>query len=263
LQKNRQMKDDQPIYLLNVRAPTRLLVVSENQELCLFLQSEINRKFLQSSLQVDFCYTSLNRSPQSMIEFGASKIDVKDNATIERIIANYDLVFSLHCKQIFPKRLVEGISCINFHPGFNPHNRGWFPQVFSLINGLPVGATVHLMDAEVDHGSIIAQKPVNIEPSDTSFEVYRKIIEAEKVLISENITSIVEGTYSSFNPASEGNFNNFRDFQKLCRLQLDSVDTLQNHINLLRATSHGDFRNAFFLDKKNRKYFVKILIEPE
>ncbi|MCE9864029.1 hypothetical protein, partial [Aeromonas caviae] len=59
-------------------------------------------------------------------------IDLKSDTI--RLINEFDFGFSVHCKQIFPKQLVESIRCVNIHPGFNPHNRGWFPQVFSIIN---------------------------------------------------------------------------------------------------------------------------------
>src|SRR5690349_163732 len=70
-------------------------------------------------------------------------------------VAAADVVISLHSKQIFPPGLVSGARCVNVHPGLNPFNRGWTPHVFSLVNGLPAGATIHEIDAEIDHGAII------------------------------------------------------------------------------------------------------------
>lgn len=132
------------------------------------MKGELEKNLFEHPLKVDFRYTSFGLNPQQMIEIGAEIINVKDEETKNKIISDYDLVFSLHCKQIFPKRLVENVCCINFHPGLNPYNRGWYPQAFSIINGLPDGSTIHLMDSEVDHGAIIAQKKVDIKVSDTS-----------------------------------------------------------------------------------------------
>ena len=248
----------------NINRPAeRLLVVSENQELCLFLKGELEKNLFEHPLKVDFRYTSFNLNPQQMIEIGAEKINVKDKETIDKVISEYDLVFSLHCKQIFPERLVENVCCINFHPGLNPYNRGWYPQIFSIINGLPVGSTIHLMDSEVDHGEIIAQKKIDIKVSDTSLEVYRKIIEAEKKLIRENIFNIIEGTFSTTMPEHDGNYNSIKDYNALCNLKLNSVATFREHLNILRATTHGNFKNAFFIDERGKKYFVRIVIEED
>ena len=243
------------------RPAKRLLVVSENQELSLYLKDEILKNSFEHPLKVDFCYTSFNLNPQQMVEIGAEEINIKDELTINKIIKNYDLVFSLHCKQIFPKRLVENVCCVNFHPGLNPYNRGWYPQAFSIINALPVGSTIHLMDDQVDHGEIIAQKEVEIIISDTSFEVYRKIINAEKKLIQENLFSIIEGVFKTTKPEQDGNYNGIKNYNALCELNLKSVATFGEHLNILRATTHGNFKNAYFFDDHGRKYFVRIVIE--
>lgn len=246
----------------NVKRPAqRLLVVSENQELSLFLKCELEKNLFEHPVKVDFRYTSFNLSPQQMIEIGAEKINVKDERTVNKVIESYDLVFSLHSKQIFPKRLVESVCCINFHPGLNPYNRGWYPQAFSIINGLPVGATIHLMDSEVDHGEIIAQKEVEVIISDTSLEVYRKIIDVEKKLIRENLFNIIQGVFKTTKPEKDGNYNRIKDYNALCELNLRSVATFAEHLNVLRATTHGNFKNAYFIDDRGKKYFIRVVIE--
>lgn len=245
------------------RPAEKILVVSENRELCEYLKATIAALTFHQPVSVDYRYTSYNHHPHDMIEFGAKEINVKDKSTVENIVRSYDMVFSLHCKQIFPKELVDNVCCVNFHPGYNPFNRGWYPQVFSILNGLPIGATIHLMDSQVDHGKIIAQRKVDIAPSDTSLEVYRKVIEAEKELISKNIFTLIEGTFPMTAPKEEGNYNGIKDYQKLCALNLSDVATLKEHLDLLRATTHGDFKNAYFTDDVGKKYFVRLLIEAE
>ena len=47
---------------------------------------------------------------------------------VSNITKNYNLVMSIHCKQLFPTELVNNVRCVNVHPGLNPYNRGWFPQ---------------------------------------------------------------------------------------------------------------------------------------
>ena len=237
----------------------KILVVSENVGLCSFLQEIGNNLNLESKCIFDFRYTSFNDNPNSMIKFGATEINTKDDEVVDWIVHNYDIVFSLHCKQIFPPSLVSRVACFNFHPGFNPHNRGWYPQAFSLINGLPIGATIHRMDEKVDHGGIVGQKEVVVTPRDTSLEVYNKVIDAEKELIKEHLINIIGGDYTLYFPSEEGKHNGIKDYEKLCQLNLHSVGTLESHINLLRALSHGDFKNAFF-EKDGKKYFVKISI---
>ena len=248
---------------ITISPAQKILVVSENPELSLFLRNQIDEISFDHPVSVEFCYTALNHSPQAMIEIGATEINVKDPEVVARIARDYDLIFSLHCKQIFPAQLVESVRCVNFHPGVNPYNRGWFPQAFSIVNGLPIGATIHLMDADVDHGEIIAQQRVEIGVADTSLEVYRKVIQAEKELIRLHIFDIIEGTFSSSVPREEGNYNGIKDYRAMCVLNLDSVGSLGEHLNLLRATTHGSFKNAHFVDANGKKYYVRISIEED
>lgn len=240
----------------------RLLVVSDNPELSLFLK-DLLAQLPRRLERVDFCYTSYNQAPDKMMALGAMQINVKDGATIARVIRDYDLVFSLHCKQIFPAPLVEQVRCVNFHPGLNPYNRGWFPQAFSIVNGLPVGATVHLMDREVDHGAILAQRQVEIGVADTSYEVYRKVIETEKDLMREHMAGILDASITPSHAGTEGNYNSIGDYRALCQLNLEHSGTLREHLNLLRATSHQGFRNAWFADETGKRYYVSIRIEPD
>lgn len=162
----------------------------------------------------------------------------------------WDLIISAHSKQIFPKDIVDRYRCINIHPGLNPFNRGMFPHVFSIINGLPAGVTIHEMDQYIDNGRIIVQSEVSIRDDDTSETLYDRVIEREIELFDEYFDLIVYG--------GKGNINTMEDYKKLCELDMGSVGTLEQHINLLRALTHGDYKNAYYLDKDGKRVYVQI-----
>lgn len=246
----------------------KILVITDN-----FL---IFTKFIESigKLKIDLAHFSFACSHQSDPNFTNSvfveqinsaisvqKIDVKQD--LQHIIARFDLVISLHCKQIFPKELLDAVPCINIHPGYNPYNRGWLPHVFSMINKLPCGATIHEIDVAIDHGAIIDQIEVSIQPEDTSLTVYNKILQAEIYLLEKNLRSIIAHTYETKKPG-EGNVNLKKDFRNLCQLDIDEIASLQYFIDKLRALSHGAYNNAFFIDQKTgKKIFVKITLEVD
>ena len=235
----------------------RVLVVSDNLKLVLHLQAQVCGNTIKDIAHFEFCYSAANKNPEMLIKQGMGAIDLSSDEVCERVISHYDLVLSIHCKQIFPGTLVKAVACINFHPGFNPYNRGWYPQVFSILNQQPIGATIHLMDEMVDHGRVIAQERIEILPTDTSLSVYNRVIELEKKLISENLEVILLGRYEACVPSSDGNYNSIQDFQRVCRLDMSSMGTLREHINLLRALSHGDFKNAYFVEGE-RKIYVSV-----
>ncbi|CAN1487221.1 PurN, phosphoribosylglycinamide formyltransferase [Burkholderiaceae bacterium] len=243
----------------------KILVVSDNLRLVNFFREECSYHSVIKKFQIDYKYSAKNKNPSELIALGMSPIDMKKCEVIREIISKYQIIFSLHCKQIFPSEVVNSVTCINIHPGLNPYNRGWYPQVFSIINKKPIGATIHLMDDAIDNGDIIDQMEVEVLRTDTSLSLYNRVYEAEKVLLRKNLLRILLGDIKIKLPKSDGNYNGIEDFKNLCSLNLDKVGTLGEHIDLLRALSHGDFKNAYFIDcEKVKKIYINInLTESE
>ena len=238
----------------------KILILTDNEELLLRFKDLIGIKKLNDNFIFNYAY-----SPNNSIfidKFGSEDwikpLKVKDE--IDFLLGEYDIILSLHCKQIFPEILVNNVKCINIHPGLNPNNRGWYPQVFSIINSLPCGVTIHEIDEHLDHGPIICQREVKIEMWDTSLTIHNKILDTEIDLLSENIEDILNGNYKTF-ISEEGNLNLKKDFDILCEIDLDNVDTFKTHINKLRALTHGDYKNAYFIDEYGDKVYLKLILE--
>ena len=231
------------------------LVISDNPDLTKFaIDIAVNQ-----NLPIQFAFTRDARTGAAMRSLGAKQVDVKSEEFRNYALAEFKFILSLHCQQIFPSTLFTIIPCFNLHPGLNPHNRGWYPQIFSILNNLPTGATLHRITSLIDGGPVIKQIEVSILASDTSQELYNRIIETEKIIL-ENLLEKLSSSEHEFVEVqiSEGNYNSKVDFEKLCELNLNSVGTLKEHINLLRALSHGDFDNAYFLDETGKKISVNI-----
>ena len=237
--------------------PKKILVIEDNVELYKGFKDIIN------DLNID-SFFSFASSEGSRALGDVECIDLKDNDYVNSIIDNYDLVISLHARQVFPDKLVKGIRCVNIHPGYNPNNRGWFPHVFSIINGLPMGVTIHEMDESIDHGPIVVQEKLVANSWDDSSAIYKRLIKMELKLIKENIVKIIEHDYTAKIPETEGNLNFKSDFEKLCKIDLNEKDSFENLANRLRALTHEDYKNAYFIDKtSNKKVYVKISFAPE
>lgn len=218
----------------------KILVVSDNA----FIKQEVVKIFKNKKIKFDL--------------FDSSFLKFSNDLFVDYLISEYTLIISAHCKKIFPKKLVESVRCVNLHPGYNPYNRGWYPQVFSLINKLPFGATIHEMNEELDSGDIIVQEQIKINDNDNSLSLYNKVIKKEMTLFEDNFDKIIEGNYKKIKPSNKGNLNLKSDFEKLCQINLNHNGTMGEHIDLLRSLSHGDFKNAYFINNKNEKIFIKI-----
>ncbi|SVE12376.1 uncharacterized protein METZ01_LOCUS465230, partial [marine metagenome] len=242
---------------------SKILVISDNVYLAKAFLEIIERRINQCiniSLGChESTYSALARNISSDVP--VNSYDLKNEG--KKLGRIYDMVFSIHSKQIFPDDLINNARCINVHSGLNPYNRGWYPQVFAIMNGLPYGATIHEMDSKVDHGPIICQKNVEIFPEDTSLSVYNRVIAAELELIDANVGNIINDCYSSYSPPlTEGNLNTIKDFNDLLELDLSEVGSMKYFIDKFRALTHDGYKNAYFIDDiTGDKIYVAINLE--
>jgi len=166
--------------------------------------------------------------------------DITDDSFLENHAYKADLIWAAHPYQIFPKRLTRRVTCINSHPGYNPYNRGWYPYAFSLINGLPAGATLHEMDHRIDHGPIIHRTQVRVEEHDTAYTLWQKCRKAEKELITTWLRPVILGEYKTFLPEHDGNYNSKADYEKLFEIDPQSVVNPIDFLRRLRALTWRD-----------------------
>lgn len=237
-----------------------VLVISDNQVLLERVYNILLKKEFFRFINFSFAYSSQATMDTTVVP-NLRQINIAEN--LFGISEKYDLIISLHCKQIFPKELIKKIKCINIHPGFNPYNRGWYPHVFSMINKLPAGVTIHEMDEKIDHGPIIVQKEIKIHSHDTSADLYGKIIELEIMLFSKYIESILQNSYGAHTPLQDGNINLKKDFDDMKIIHAKKMYSGQEIIDLLRALTHNQYNNAYFLDENNKKIFIKIILRRE
>lgn len=211
----------------------------------------------------DFFFSEKNSVFKTKYKNSTKFKPIELNGMGRSFFEKYDVFFSLHCKQIFPDYMVNNYRCINVHPGYNPYNRGWFPQVFSIINKYPIGVTIHEIDNELDHGDIIVQELLEIEDYETSSDVYQRILDLELKLLRKHLPELIENTYNTKKMENEGNVNYRKDFNKLCQIDLEKIGTFREFIDLLRATSFSGYDNAFFKDEYGNKIYISINLKKE
>ena len=82
---------------------------------------------------------------------------------------------------------------LNIHPSLLPDFKGLEPQKQALEAGVPEsGCSVHVVSAELDSGSVIAQRRVAIQPDDTVESLSARILEQEHLLYPKAIALYLE-----------------------------------------------------------------------
>ena len=101
-----------------------------------------------------------------------------------------------------PPEMIEAFRgrIINIHPSLIPSfcGKGYYGLKVhekALERGVKVtGATVHVVDEDLDHGPILLQKAVEVQPGDTPEVLQRRVMEqAEWILLPAAIDGIANG----------------------------------------------------------------------
>jgi methionyl-tRNA formyltransferase len=61
------------------------------------------------------------------------------------------------------------LAAVNLHISMLPHSRGAHPVFWSVLNELPLGVTIHLLDNGLDTGNILFQREVRADCSKHTF----------------------------------------------------------------------------------------------
>jgi phosphoribosylglycinamide formyltransferase-1 len=104
-----------------------------------------------------------------------------------------DLVVSAGFMKILGPAFLAGIGCpmINTHPALLPAFPGVHGVADALAYGVKVtGATLHLVDAGVDTGPVLAQSAVPVEPGDTEDTLHERIKSEERRLLVGTVAAL-------------------------------------------------------------------------
>lgn len=94
---------------------------------------------------------------------------------------------------IFRESAIGKKKILNVHPGIIPSARGLDAFKWSIFDGVPLGVTLHTINAEVDAGEVVAIVKTPIFPSDTLELLARRHYELELDVLCEFL-SFLDGT---------------------------------------------------------------------
>jgi len=171
-----------------------------------------------------------------------------------------DMVVASGFVHIIPPEIIaippEG--CVNLHPGFLPHTRGYFPNVWSIVDDLPAGATLHYLDENIDEGDIISRREVDRHFSDSGEDVYRRIEDAAVELFKEAWPRIEDGEVDGVSQdESRANFYLREDFERLCEIDPSEQYQTKALVDRLRALTFSSYDNAY-IEVDGSKYYLEL-----
>ena len=119
----------------------------------------------------------------------AALADAIDNSGAEWVLlAGYMAILSSWFVERFSNRI------LNIHPSLLPELKGLDTHERALAGGMPThGATVHLVNAELDGGPIILQASLDVAPDDDETSLAAKVLRLEHALYPFIIMALSRG----------------------------------------------------------------------
>lgn len=191
---------------------------------------------------------------------------LREPEVIQRIaMLHADIGVSALFGYILRKEILQLLpaGCINLHPALLPFNRGANPNIWSIVEGTPAGATLHYIDEGVDTGDIIAQQAVDVEWVDTGKSLYRKLERVSVALFRQQWPALRAGRVKPLCQSSAaGTSHRLRDVERIDEIDLDRQYTARELLNILRARTFPPYLGAYFR-AGDRKVYVRVELAYE
>ncbi len=139
-----------------------------------------------------------------------------------------EFIISYGYKYLITKDIIDIFKgkIINLHISFLPFNRGYYPNLWSHLEGSPSGVTIHLINEQIDGGEILLQKKVEIDPQKHSFRSSYLILRKEiEILLESNWKFLKLGEIPGKISIDEGSYKNKKDGDEILQLFDEGWDT--------------------------------------
>jgi methionyl-tRNA formyltransferase len=117
--------------------------------------------------------------------------------TYDLDLKTYDLNIVVDYGLFIPQNIIDipKFGSINIHPSLLPKYRGSSPIQSVLVNGeSKTGVSIMLIDAEMDHGPILTQKELGIEPDDTYTTLSAKTAVMASKMLTDVLSKHIDGS---------------------------------------------------------------------
>lgn len=201
--------------------------------------------------------------PPALVFSGSALREPSTIETLQQLNADigfsalFGVILKLAVLELFPRGVV------NVHPGYLPYNRGRNAQIWSIIDGTPVGATLHYMDAGVDTGPIVDRLQVTVEAWDTGESLRVKLEQACVDVTLLGWAAVRSGTPPTPQDSGEGTLHRVRDVDGINEINPDATYRAGDLIDLLRALSSPPQSRGAYFQTATGKVWVSVSLERE
>lgn len=146
---------------------------------------------------------------------------------------------------------------VNVHTSLLPYGRGANPNVWSIVDHEPAGATLHRMVPAVDAGPVWDQYEVPTTFGDTAATVYRRVEDAAVLLFAIRWPDIRDGKIAPDPQPTGGSHHYARQMHELADIDLEGTVTWRQALDTLRALTFPPHDNIV-VEEDGRRWSVRL-----
>jgi methionyl-tRNA formyltransferase len=179
-----------------------------------------------------------------------------------------EYIIGIHFPYIIRKAILDlpSIGFLNLHPAFLPYNRGWHTPSWAILEGTPIGATLHFMAEELDNGDVIHQKQLEISSSDTANTLYTRLKQLELEVFLEALPLLLTQRFirKKLN-LNEGSSHKRKELfnDTVQKIALDNNYRADYLIDKIRALTTNQWSEASYFEKDGKRYRLRIEIQED
>ena len=196
------------------------------------------------------------------------------NELVEEL-KNYSLFIVASYGKIIPKEILDiptEYGTLNVHPSLLPKYRGASPIQNQILNDEQnVGTTIMLMDEQMDHGDIIAQKEVSFTGENNYIfpapynDVEEILAKESAVLLAEIlpkwISKKISATPQDHNTATFTKIIKKEDGEIALSMNAEDANPESSRKNYLKYLAYSEWPKTFFFFEKEGKKLRAIITE--
>ena len=150
---------------------------------------------------------------------------------------------------------------VNTHPSLLPYNRGKHYNFWSIVEKVPFGVSLHMVEEGIDSGDIVAQTELSYGWEDTGGSLFYRAREAMLLLFQKTYPGLRNLDFETRpQNLSAGSFHHSSELEAASSIELDKTYTGRDLLNLLRARTFPGYPACTFSDG-DVKYEVRIDIK--
>lgn len=138
---------------------------------------------------------------------------------------------------------------INTHPSLLPYGRGKHYNFWSIVDRVPFGVSLHMVDEGVDSGDIVAQCEIPYDWEDTGGSLYRKATDAMLKLVRESYPKLRDLDFEARQQnLVAGTFHRGSELEPASSIVLDRTYVARDLLDRVRARTFPGYPACTFTD---------------